>query len=83
MIILVEFENTPTIINYLLVNNFLYKNLYFQTIYLLDALNAKLGFSRSQQTYGINQLTDFYSLLYFWNNKKNYFKLEIQKILEN
>ncbi len=43
--ILIGFENTKTIINYLLDNNFLFENLCFQTVYLLDALSAKLGFS--------------------------------------
>jgi len=43
--ILIGFENTPVIINYLLDNNFLFENLCFQTVYILDALSAKLGFS--------------------------------------
>jgi len=36
---------TNPIINYLLDNNFLFENLCFQTVYILDALSAKLGFS--------------------------------------
>lgn len=43
--IIIGFENTPTIINYLLDNNFLFENLCFQTVYILDALSAMLGFS--------------------------------------
>jgi hypothetical protein len=43
--ILIGFENTTVIINYLLDNNFLFENLCFQTVYILDALSAKLGFS--------------------------------------
>lgn len=43
--ILIGFENTPIIINYLLDNNFLFENLCFQTVYILDALSSKLGFS--------------------------------------
>ena len=43
--IIIGFENTKMIINYLLDNDFLFENLCFQTVYLLDALSAKLGFS--------------------------------------
>jgi hypothetical protein len=43
--ILIGFENTTVIINYLLDNNFLFENLCFQTVYIFDALSAKLGFS--------------------------------------
>lgn len=43
--ILIGFENTTVIINYLLDNNFLFENLCFQTVYILDALSANLGFS--------------------------------------
>ena len=43
--ILIGFENTTVIINYLLDNNFLFENLCFQTVYILDALSTKLGFS--------------------------------------
>jgi hypothetical protein len=43
--ILIGFDNTKVIINYLLDNNFLFENLCFQTVYILDALSAKLGFS--------------------------------------
>ena len=43
--ILIGFENTPVIINYLLDSNFLFENLCFQTVYIVDALSTKLGFS--------------------------------------
>lgn len=43
--ILIGFENTKVIINYLLDNNFLFENLCFQTVLILDALSAKIGFS--------------------------------------
>ena len=43
--ILIGFENTKVIINYLLDNHFLFESLCFQTVYILDALSAKLGFS--------------------------------------
>ena len=43
--IIIGFENTQIIINYLLDNNFLFESLCFQTVYILDALSAKLGFS--------------------------------------
>jgi len=43
--IFIGFENTKTIIHYLLNNKFLFENLCFQTVYLLDMLAAKLGFS--------------------------------------
>jgi hypothetical protein len=43
--ILIGFDNTKIIINYLLENTFLFENLCFQTVYILDALSAKLGFS--------------------------------------
>ena len=43
--ILIGFENTRVIIDYLLDNTFLFENLCFQTVYILDALSAKLGFS--------------------------------------
>jgi hypothetical protein len=43
--ILIGFENTTVIIDYLLDNNFLFENLCFQTVYIFDALSAKLGFS--------------------------------------
>jgi hypothetical protein len=43
--ILIGFENTRVIINYLLDNDFLFESLCFQTVYILDALSAKLGFS--------------------------------------
>jgi len=43
--ILIGFENTTLIINYLLDNHFLFENLCFQTVYILDDLSAKLGVS--------------------------------------
>lgn len=43
--ILIGFENTQVILIYLLDNEFLFPNLCFQTVYILDALSAKLGFS--------------------------------------
>lgn len=43
--IVVGFENTRTLTNYLLTNHFLFENLCFQTVYLLDSLSNKLGFS--------------------------------------
>jgi len=42
--ILIGFENTKVIINYLLNNNFMFENLCFQTVYILDFLSAKVGF---------------------------------------
>jgi hypothetical protein len=42
--ILIGFENTEVIINYLLNNNVMFSNLCFQTVYMLDFLSAKLGF---------------------------------------
>jgi hypothetical protein len=43
--ILIGFENTTVIINYLLDNNFLFESLCFQTVFILNALSAKIGFS--------------------------------------
>jgi hypothetical protein len=43
--ILIGFENTEVIINYLLDNTIFFESLCFQTVYLIDALSAKLGFS--------------------------------------
>lgn len=43
--ILIGFENTKVIINYLLDNHFLFENLCFQTVYMLDVLSTTLGFS--------------------------------------
>jgi len=43
--ILIGFENTQVVINHLLDNEFIFENLCFQTVYLLDTLSAKLGFS--------------------------------------
>lgn len=43
--ILVGFENTKVILNYLSDNPVLFKSFCFQTVYLLDALSSKLGFS--------------------------------------
>jgi hypothetical protein len=43
--IVIGFDNTKVILNYLLDNTFLFENLCFQTVYMLDALSAKLGFS--------------------------------------
>lgn len=42
--ILIGFENTKVIINYMLNNNVMFENLCFQTVYILDFLSAKLGF---------------------------------------
>lgn len=42
--ILIGFENTKVIINYLLRNDVMFENLCFQTVYMLDLLSAKLGF---------------------------------------
>jgi hypothetical protein len=42
--ILIGFENTEVIINYLLDNTVFFENLCFQTVYILDALSAKFGF---------------------------------------
>ncbi len=42
--ILIGFENTKVIINYLLTNTFMFETLCFQTVYILDILSAKLGF---------------------------------------
>jgi hypothetical protein len=42
--ILIGFENTKVIINYLLDNTFMFETLCFQTVYILDFLSAKLGF---------------------------------------
>ena len=42
--ILIGFENTEVIINYLLNNNVIFENLCFQTVYMLDFLSAKVGF---------------------------------------
>jgi hypothetical protein len=42
--ILIGFENTEVIINYLLNNNVMFETLCFQTVYILDFLSAKLGF---------------------------------------
>jgi hypothetical protein len=42
--ILIGFENTEVIINYLLNNDVMFENLCFQTVYILDFLSAKLGF---------------------------------------
>ena len=43
--ILIGFENTNVIVVYLLDSDVLCKNLCFQTVFLLDALSAKLGFT--------------------------------------
>jgi len=43
--ILIGFENTIVVLLYLADNNFLFESLCFQTVYILDALSAKLGFS--------------------------------------
>ena len=43
--ILIGFENTEVILNYLLNNTVFFESLCFQTVYILDALSAKLGFS--------------------------------------
>ena len=43
--ILIGFENTDVILNYLLNNTVFFESLCFQTVYILDALSAKLGFS--------------------------------------
>lgn len=43
--ILIGFENTEVIINYLLDNTVFFESLCFQTVYILDALSSKLGFS--------------------------------------
>jgi len=48
--IVIGFENTEVVINYLLANNFRFKNLCYQTVYLFDALSIKLGFSISIPT---------------------------------
>ena len=42
--ILIGFENTEVIINYMLNNNVMFENLCFQTVYLLDFLSFKVGF---------------------------------------
>ena len=42
--IVIGFENTKVIINYLQNNDFMFENLCFQTVYLLDFLSDKLGF---------------------------------------
>jgi hypothetical protein len=42
--ILIGFENTEVIINYLLNNNVMFENLCFQTVYIVDFLSAKVGF---------------------------------------
>lgn len=42
--ILIGFENTKVIINYMLNNNIMFENLCFQTVYMLDFLSAKVGF---------------------------------------
>ena len=42
--ILIGFENTEVIINYMLNNNIMFENLCFQTVYMLDFLSAKVGF---------------------------------------
>jgi hypothetical protein len=43
--IIVGFSNTKVILNYLLDNSFIFENLCFQTVYMLDALSTTLGFS--------------------------------------
>jgi hypothetical protein len=43
--ILIGFGHTKLVIDYLLDNHVLFANLCFQTVYILDALSAKLGFS--------------------------------------
>ena len=43
--ILIGFENTNRILYYIAFNNFMFENLCFQTVYLIDTLSAKLGFS--------------------------------------
>nr|QYC61806.1 hypothetical protein [Paralia sulcata] len=42
--VLIGFENTEVIINYLLNNNVIFENLCFQTVYMLNFLSAKVGF---------------------------------------
>ena len=42
--IIIGFQHTKVILDYLMENPFLFKNLCFQTVYLLDILSAKLGF---------------------------------------
>jgi hypothetical protein len=42
--ILIGFENTEVIINYLMNNSIMFENLCFQTVYMLDFLSAKVGF---------------------------------------
>jgi hypothetical protein len=43
--IIIGFKNTKVILNYLLENFFLFENLCFQIVYMLDALSTTLGFS--------------------------------------
>nr|WPV72381.1 hypothetical protein orf145 [Navicula sp.]WPV72418.1 hypothetical protein orf145 [Navicula sp.] len=43
--IIIGFENTKIVLKYLLENPVLFTNLCFQTVYILDILSAKLGFS--------------------------------------
>lgn len=42
--ILIGFENTEIIINYMLNNNVIFENLCFQTVYMLGLLSVKVGF---------------------------------------
>ena len=43
-VILIGFENTEVLVNYMLNNNVMFENLCFQTVYILDFLSAKIGF---------------------------------------
>ena len=43
--ILIGGENTKLVINYLLLHNVIFENLCFQTVYILDILSSKFGFS--------------------------------------
>ena len=42
--ILIGFENTKVVVEYLLNNDFMFHTLCFQTVYILDFLSAKVGF---------------------------------------
>merc|ERR1711862_679958 len=42
--ILIGFENTKVIVQQIINNNFIFENLCFQIVYLLDFLSAKVGF---------------------------------------
>jgi hypothetical protein len=43
--IMIGFQNTKIVLNYLLENDFIFENLCFQTVFMLDSLSTKLGFS--------------------------------------